>query len=123
LLVISYFNLAIAGREFLQGEWLDIINVLVHTSDNEDKNIKLASIITLGNIAQEVQPADITEENISKALSAFYQIFQKQQDDDVLEVTTESLYHYISFIKKNIENSVNTYLILGTKRAYFKSLI
>ena len=65
----------------------------------------------MGNIAQEVQPSDITEDNISKILAAIYQIFQKPQEDIVLEATTESLYHFISFIRKNIENTVKFYLI------------
>ncbi len=105
-------GLAVAGMcktELPLGEWPQIIDILTQTSQNENKNIKLASIITLGFIAQEITVNDLTDEEMCKILNAFHLLLNNTDDTDVISDTLEALLNFIIFTKRFFESKVLLY--------------
>jgi hypothetical protein len=102
-------GIAVAGIckvELPIGEWTDIIDVLCQTSQNENKNIQLASVTTLGYISQEVTTRDLNDESIGKVLSCFYTLLNNSADLELLEITLVALLNFIPFTKRFFENKV-----------------
>ena len=63
---------AIASIEIPRKEWDDLIPNLCNNSTNEDINVRLASLTTLGYICEELYPEDLSDEvknNIILALT------------------------------------------------------
>lgn len=59
----------IAYIEIPRKEWLDIVDTLAENTNNEDYNIRRASVITLGFICQELKsmpPGSTIEEGTCK---------------------------------------------------------
>ena len=53
---------AIASIEIPRKEWDDLIPNLCNNSTNEDINIRLASLTTLGYICEELYPEDLADD-------------------------------------------------------------
>jgi importin subunit beta-1 len=89
------------------GEWLDIIDILCQTSQNENKFIQLSSVTTLGYIAQELELKDLDEVSVGKVLSSFYTLLNSSQDEEMLENALTGLLNYLPFTRMFFENAVS----------------
>ena len=92
--------------EIPNNEWPELFDIFVSTCQNEDRNIKLSSIITLGYIAQEMSNRDITEEQINKCISAIYQKLDNDNDEEILMEAIQAFLLFLPFAKLNFTNEV-----------------
>jgi importin subunit beta-1 len=102
-------GIAVAGIckvELPIGEWTDIIDVLCQTSQNENKNIQLASVTTLGYISQEISTRDLNDDSVGKVLSCIYTLLNGSNDFELLEVTLNALLNFLTFTRRFFENKV-----------------
>ena len=53
---------AIAVIEIPRGQWTDLISNLCNNASNENLQVRLSSLQTLGYICEELQPQDLTKE-------------------------------------------------------------
>jgi importin subunit beta-1 len=53
---------AIAAIEMPRGEWVNLIDIMAETAHNDDINVRLSSIQTLGYICDELLVEDLTQD-------------------------------------------------------------
>lgn len=103
--------LSVAGiykREHPTDAWKDLIDILVATCSNSNQNFQTAAIMTLGYISQEITANEFNIADVDKILTALITILNdKNAVKDVLKTTLIAFVNYISFAKKNFENTVN----------------
>ena len=58
---IASLTATIAAIEIPRGEWTDLINNLCTNAKNEQLEIRLASLMTIGYICEELNPEDLTK--------------------------------------------------------------
>ena len=96
--------------ELPKKEWPDIIDILISNCSNESEYFRMSSIITLGYISQEIQPKDLTTDEIDKILTGILKNLEspnnKVTSDELVRSSMISLTNYISFSKKNFSFSV-----------------
>lgn len=61
---------AVASIEIPRKEWDDLVPNLCDNSTNEDINIKMASLMTLGYICEELDPQDLSDDLKNKIILA-----------------------------------------------------
>ena len=94
--------------------WLNIFDILIGTSNNENINIQLSSIITLGYIFEEINENDISDEIMRKILFCYYNILNKDNINlELHKSTLDSLFHFIPFIKNVIMNNEQSKIFLN----------
>jgi hypothetical protein len=87
-------------------EWPDLFDIFVSTCRNDDRNIQLSSIITLGYIAQELNTRDINEEQVNKCISAIYQKLDESNDEEILNESIQAFLLFLPFARMNFSNDV-----------------
>jgi len=92
--------------EIPNNEWPDLFDIFVSTCQNEDRNIQLSSIITLGYIAQEISIRDINEEQVNKCISAIYEKLDKSIDEEILLEAIQAFLLFLPFAKMTFSNEV-----------------
>jgi len=75
----------IAKIEIPHHKWLDLFDILSNTCQNNNKNIRLSSITTIGYIGQEFSANQINIEQIGKLAGAIYKILLEDFDEDILQ--------------------------------------
>ena len=111
--------LALAGIckiEIPLGQWLNIFNVLINTSQNENLYIQLSSLTTLEYIYEEINQGDIPNDTVASLLNTYYSLLMKENVDPQLSLATlNSVNKFLPFIKDFINDS--------TQRKNFYDLI
>ena len=102
--------LALAGIckiEIPKKQWLNIFDILINTSQNNDINIQLSSLKTLEYIYEEINPGDIPNEIVAKLLNTYYSLLTKENVHIKLALyTLNSILKFLPFIKAFINESV-----------------
>lgn len=93
----------ICKLEIPRGEWPNIINILIQTSNNQDINIRMSSLITIGYISQELNPGHLTSEEVDNILLALINNLTPDTDLEIVSVAIVAFLNFIVFAKKNIE--------------------
>lgn len=83
-----------------------MFDIFVSTCKNEDRNIRLSSIITLGYIAQELSIRDINEVYVNKCISAIYDQLNESNDEEILYESIQAFLLFLPFAKMNFSNDV-----------------
>jgi hypothetical protein len=112
-------NLGICKLDVPNKEWPEIIKILCDTCLHENRNFKLSSIITLNYISQEVQPKDLSEEEICCVLQSLYLLLDRESDEEILENSIKAMLDYIPYLRTNFQKRVNFGLILGKQKPDF----
>ena len=103
--------LSIAGIckiEIPKGIWLDIFDILINTSQNNDINIQLSSLTTLEYIYEEIKKGDIPNEIVAKLLNTYYSLLTKDNINPQLTINTlNSIINFLPFIKDFITDSTS----------------
>ena len=84
-------GMSIAGIckvELPQKQWLDIFNILIGTSLNENLYIQLSSVTTLTFIFQDISISDIPDNTVASILDCFYNILNKDTSVEELQLET-----------------------------------
>lgn len=102
--------LALAGIckiEIPKKQWLNIFDILINTSQNNDINIQLSSLKTLEYIYEEINPGDIPNEIVAKLLNTYYSLLTNENVHIKLALyTLNSILKFLPFIKAFINESV-----------------
>lgn len=95
--------LTIAGickLEIPKKQYMNIFDILISTSQNENINIQLSSVTTLEYIYEEISPGDIPNEIIAKLLNTYYSLLTKENLNPQLAINTlNSISKFLSFIR------------------------
>ena len=87
--------------EIPRGEWPDIINILIQTSANQDMNIRMSSIITIGYISQELVPGNLSSEEVDNILSALINNLTPETDLEIISLAIVAFLNFLVYSKKN----------------------
>ena len=103
--------LSIAGIckiEIPKGQWLNIFDILINTSQNNDINIQLSSLTTLEYIYEEIKQGDIPNEIVAKLLNTYYSLLSQDNINPQLAINTlNSILKFLPFIKDFITDSTS----------------
>jgi importin subunit beta-1 len=101
-------GIAIAGIckiELPKQQWNEIFPNLIRTSQNENINIQLTSVITLGFIFTEIGINDINDDTIANLLNSFYTLLNNDNLDVNLHIQSlKALCNFLPFIGNIISN-------------------
>lgn len=107
-LVTSLVVSSICKLELPKRQWNDIVDILCATSQHENINFKLSSLITIGYIAQDVDTKDLTQEQVSAFLNAInlnMNAIENCNDNDIiiLKQAIIAFYKLLPFIEANFQ--------------------
>jgi hypothetical protein len=101
--------LALAGIckiEIPQGQWLNIFNILINTSQNENLYIQLSSLNTLEYIYEEINQGNIPNETVAALLNMYYLLLMKDNaDPQLILATLNSVNKFLPFINYFINDT------------------
>jgi hypothetical protein len=75
----------IAKIEIINNKWNDLFDILSNTCHNENKNIRLSSLTTIGYLGQEFSLNQLNINQIGKLAGALYKILLEENDEDILQ--------------------------------------
>ena len=94
--------------EIPKGQWLNIFDILINTSQNNDINIQLSSLKTLEYIYEEINPGDIPNETVAKLLNTYYSLLNQENIHPQLVINTlNSILTFLPFIKDFITDNTS----------------
>ena len=70
------------------------MNILISTATHENLNYRLSSILTIGFISQEINPGNLTIEEVNNVLN----VLTINLNDQSEEVVTEAISSFLNFI-------------------------
>lgn len=99
----SQITSGICKLEIPRGEWPDIINTLIQTSSHENPNFRMASIVTIGYISQELTPNHLSSQEVDDILSALIGNMKLDTELEILSHAITAFLNFLIFAKKNME--------------------
>lgn len=90
---------AICSIEFPLGKWQELIKILDDTSTNEDFNFRLASVMTIKNIMQDVPPSCIQDTWLALILFSIMKNIDKDVPYKIRREAVEALSYSIISLK------------------------
>ena len=77
------------------------MTILISTATHENLNYRLSSILTIGFISQEINPGNLTIEEVNNVLNVLTMNLNHQSDEVVTE-TISSFLNFIIFANQNM---------------------
>ena len=103
--------LSVAGIckiEIPKGQWLNIFDTLINTSQNNDINIQLSSLTTLEYIYEEINQGNIPNEIVANLLNTYYSLLNQEKIHPQLIINTlNSILKFLPFIKDFITDATS----------------
>ena len=95
---------SICKIEIPNHQWLDIFDILINTSQNENLFIQISSVTTLSFIFTEISVNDIPQNTVIKLLNSFYTILKKDNINLELHIfTLQAILNFIPYIHSIIK--------------------
>ena len=92
--------------EIPRGQWLNLFDILINTSQNENLYIQLSSLTTLEYIYEEIKQGNIPNETVANLLNTYYSLLMKDNSDPQLSLATlNSVNKFLPFINDFINDS------------------
>lgn len=112
----------ICKLEISKGKWLDIFDLLINTSQNNDINIQISSLTSLDFIYEEINKDDIPNEIIGKLLNT-YKLLLTQENKKISLIISilNSLLKFIPFIKDFMVDSTLRIKLYDLLEKYVKN--
>lgn len=104
--------IGICKIEIPRGEWPDIINILISTSNHDNLNFRMASIMTIGYISQELSPGDISAQQIDEILTSLINNLNGSSNSDITLHTIIAFLNFLIFGSKNMMIDVSIEVII-----------
>ena len=104
--------------EIPRKQWLNIFDILINTSQNNNINVQLASLTTLEYIYEEIKKSDIPNEIVANLLNTYYSLLSKDNNNPQLVINTlNSIHKFLPFISDfvNEKNSKKKFYDLISK--------
>lgn len=109
LAVVRAAGSAIAAMcvlEIPEGKWLNVIEILCTNSSNEDRSIKVASLLTLGYICEELLPKELGKEHSDYILTALLDsLVENYQDAELVKESIQGVYHALKFTVEHFKSN------------------
>jgi len=97
---------SMAAIEIPRGEWQDLMGIMVATAQNENVNIRLSSLQTLGFLADELESKYFNEQQKKQIIEAIVNnLANKSNDLKVIVVTLKAFYsalHLADIVFKDV---------------------
>lgn len=101
--------LALAGIckiEIPRGQWLNIFDILINTSQNDNLYIQLSSLTALQYIFEEIKKSNIPNETVANLLNTYYSLLTRENADPQLSLATlNSVDKFLPFINDFINDT------------------
>ena len=94
--------------------WPDLINSLVKNCFNEDLNLKLAAIETLGYVCEEINIKGIDTTTVDQILNSFIQNLINCNDINIAIQVLKSLFHTVKLAEKNFSSEKELNIIMNS---------
>ena len=88
----------------------DILDFLIGAMKNEDLNISISCLITIGYIFQEMNPGLIKLEQIQNCLKNLIDLIQNKDNRDLIYFSLETLNEFLPYIQKHFNDEVIIYI-------------
>lgn len=98
----------------LTKNWSDLIPSLSQNVFNDDLNIKLSAIETLGYVCEELTVKTIDGTTVNQILDSLIRSLQAKGDSVVIQQTLKALFHVIKLAEHNFANENEMKIILST---------
>ena len=90
---------AICKIEIPKGQWLNIFDVLINTSQNNNINVQLSSLKALEYIFEEINKGEIPNQTIANLLNTYYSLLNKDNINPELIINIlSSIHKFLPFI-------------------------
>ena len=101
--------LALAGIckiEIPKKQWLNIFDILINTSQNNNINVQLSSLTALEYIYEEIKQGDIPNDTVAKLLNTYYSLLNNANvNPQITLYTLKSINKFLPFIKDFINDT------------------
>jgi hypothetical protein len=97
----------IAKIEITNNKWIDLFDILSNTCQNNNKNIRLSSLTTIGYLGQEFLSNQLDISQIGKLAGAIYKILLEENDEDILQEAIISFTYILPHLKDYFSNEEN----------------
>jgi len=94
---------SIASIEIPRKEWDDLVPNLCRNSENEDMNIKLASLTTLGYICEELYPEDLADTLKNNIILALTNNIKTDGPIEPMKLAIKALLYSIPYTRPNFQ--------------------
>mmetsp|Transcript_14860 Transcript_14860/g.18624 ORF Transcript_14860/g.18624 Transcript_14860/m.18624 type:complete len:115 (-) Transcript_14860:2106-2450(-) len=99
---IASFIATIAQIEIPRGEWTELISNLCQNASNEDWQVRLTSLTTIGFICEELQPEDLTPQLRNAIMLALTNNISKEEANvEPCRLATKALLNSIPYTAAN----------------------
>ncbi|KAL1914260.1 uncharacterized protein VTP21DRAFT_9074 [Calcarisporiella thermophila] len=94
---------AIAAVELRQGQWLDLIKILLDNMNTENSNLKMSTITAIGFVCESIEP-EILAAQANQILTAVVQGARKEEPNQEIRLAAlKALHNSLEFVRENFE--------------------
>jgi len=94
--------------EIPKAQWLEIFNILTSTSQNNDINIQLSSLICLEYIFEEIKESDLPPKIVADLLNVFYSLLSKQNiNEEIYFYSLKAVLKFLPFVKEFVKEQAS----------------
>ena len=110
--------------ELPNNQWNNIFENLINAAQNENKDIKITALLTLGYIYEEIPLNVINSDTITKLVNMYYnilsQIYDKENDKDMALITQclGSIKRFVPFLEDIISNDNSRLVFFNMIKTY-----
>lgn len=105
---------AIACLDISQGQWLEVLDILITNATNLNRVFKISALRTLGYICDGLNSEQIGREIANNVLTAIAtSLDQKETDPEIKIIALKAFRNSLKFIKDNMQNEVERGLIIS----------
>ncbi|OMJ76011.1 hypothetical protein SteCoe_24726 [Stentor coeruleus] len=104
----------IACLDISQGQWLEVLDILITNSTNLNNIFKISALRTLGYICDGLNSKQIDRKNANAILTAIAtNLDQKVTDVEIKTIALKAFRNSLKFISQNMQNEIERNLIIN----------
>ena len=120
-------GLCIAGIckiELPNNQWTNVFDNLINAAQNNNKDIRITALITLGYIYEEIPLNVINNDTIAKLVNMYYntlsQIYEKENNNDIVLIKNclKSIKKFVPFLENIISNDSSRLVFFNMIKTY-----
>jgi len=110
--------------ELPNNQWTNVFENLINAAQNENKDIRITAILTLGYIYEEIPINVINSDTITKLINMYYntlsQIYDKDNSKDMVLIAQclKSIKRFVPFLENILFNDNSRLVFLNMIKAY-----
>lgn len=110
--------------ELPNNQWTNIFDNLINAAQNDNKDIKITALITLGDIYEEIPLNLINNDTITKLINMYYntlsQIYEKDNNKDMVLISNclKSIKKFVPFLENILSNDNSRLVFFNMIKTY-----